>query len=80
MTLKQLILQLVQIAILFAFPAIWNWLLTYIPCWPFDPQTTLGIITGIVITLVSWLLGYVGIRRLVTTLKTQGFAATTSEK
>lgn len=74
MTLKQLILQLVQIAIAFAFPTIWNWLLAYIPWWPLDPQTTLGIITGIVVTILSWLLGLIGIRRLVTGLKTQGFA------
>jgi hypothetical protein len=74
MSLKQLILQLVQIAIAFAFPAVWNWLLTLIPWWPLDPQTTLGIITGIVVTLLSWLLGIIGIRRLVTGLKTRGFA------
>lgn len=76
MSLKELILQLVQIAIYFAFPAIWNWLLTYLPWWPLDPDTTLGLITSIVITIVSWLLGYFGIKKLVTTLKTKGFAAT----
>ena len=46
------------------------------PWWPLDPQTTLGLITSIAITLVAWLLGYLGIRKLVTGLKTQGFVAT----
>ncbi len=72
MTLKQLILQLVQIAIYFAFPAIWAWIMRVFPWWFLDPQTTLGIITAIVITVVSWLLGIIGIRRLYTTLKTKG--------
>jgi len=74
MSLKQLILQLVQIALAFAFPAIWNWLLALIPWWPLDPQTTLGIVTGVVIALLSWLLGIIGIRRLVKNLQTRGFA------
>ena len=76
MSLKDLILQLVQIAIFFVFPAIWNWLQGHLPWWPLDPETTLGLITSIVITLVSWLLGYLGMRKLVTVLKTQGFVAT----
>jgi len=73
MSLKQLILQLVQIALAFAFPAIWNWLLALIPWWPLDPQTTLGIVTGVVITVLSWLLGIIGIRWLVKNLQTRGF-------
>ena len=76
MSLKELIIQLVQIAIFFAFPTIWNWIITYLPWWPLDPESTLGLITSLAITIISWLLGYVGVRKLVSTLKTQGFAAT----
>lgn len=72
MKLKDLIIQLVQIAIYFAFPTIWNWLMQYVSWWPLDPQTTLGIITSLVITLVSWLLGLVGIRKVISTLRTKG--------
>ncbi|HDL18898.1 MAG TPA: hypothetical protein ENH29_07575 [Bacteroidetes bacterium] len=72
MRLKDLIIQLVQIAIYFAFPTIWNWLMQYVSWWPLDPQTTLGIITSLVITLISWLLGFVGIRKVVSTLRTKG--------
>ena len=72
MKLKDLIIQLVQIAIYFAFPTIWNWLMQYVSWWPLDPQTTLGIITSLVVTLVSWLLGLVGIRKVISTLRTKG--------
>lgn len=72
MKLKDLIIQLIQIAIYFAFPTIWNWLMQYVSWWPLDPQTTLGIITSLVITLVSWLLGLVGIRKVISTLRTKG--------
>jgi amino acid transporter len=72
MTLKQLILQLVQIVIFFAFPTLWNWIGKIFPWWVFDPQTTLGIITGLVVMILSWLLGYLGIKKLVASLRANG--------
>lgn len=75
MSLKEIILQLVQIAIFFAFPAIWNWIINLLPWWPLDPQNTLNLLVYLAITLVSWILGYFGIRSFVTKLKTRGLAA-----
>ena len=75
MSLKEIILQLVQIAIFFAFPMIWNWLNALLPWWPLDPQNTLNLLVYLAITLVSWILGYFGIRSFVTKLKTRGLAA-----
>ncbi len=75
MTWKELILQLVQIAIFFAFPAIWNWLITVLPWWPLDPESTLNLLIYLAVTIVSWLLGYIGIRRFLTQLRTRGLAA-----
>jgi hypothetical protein len=75
MSLREIIIQLVQIAIFFAFPTIWNWLITLLPWWPLDPQSTFNIIVFLAITVVSWLLGIVGIKRLVTQIKTRGLAA-----
>jgi len=74
MSLKEIIIQLVQIAIFFAFPTIWGWIVNYLPWWPLDPESTLNILVYLAITLVSWLLGYVGIKKFVTTLKTKGLA------
>ena len=74
MSLRQIIMQVIQIAIFFAFPTIWGWIIKYIPwltSW-FDPQTILGIVTGIIVVIVSWLLGVIGIKKLATTLKTKG--------
>ncbi len=75
MSLKEIILQLVQIAIFFAFPAIWNWIIRLLPWWPLDPQNTLNLLVYLAITLVSWILGYFGIRSFITKLKTRGLAA-----
>lgn len=75
MTLKELILQLVRIAIYFAFPTIWNWLMQYVPWWPLDPETTLGLIISLAVTLVSWVLGYLGIRKVIQTLRVKGLVA-----
>jgi hypothetical protein len=75
MSLRDVILQLVQIAIFFAFPAIWSWLTKIIPWWPLDPETTLNLLVYLAITVVSWLLGYLGIKRFIKRLQTQGLAA-----
>jgi len=75
MTLREIIIQLVQIAILFAFPTIWEWLTRVIPGWPLDPGSTLSILVFLAVTIVSWLLGLMGIRRFVATLKAKGLAA-----
>lgn len=75
MSLKEIILQLVQIAIFFAFPTIWNWLITVLPWWPLDPQNTLNLLIYLGITLAAWILGLLGIKRFITQLKTRGLAA-----
>ncbi len=75
MSLREIIIQLVLIAIFFAFPAIWEWLITVFPGWPLDPQSTLNILIFLAITVVSWLLGAIGIRRFIRTLQTRGLAA-----
>jgi len=77
MSLKEIILQLIQIALFFAFPTIWNWLIKLLPWWPLDPESTLNIIIYLVVIAVSWLLGYVGIKRFVRQLKAKGFVAET---
>ena len=75
MSLKEIILQLVQIAIFFAFPAIWGWLIKLLPWWPLGPQETFNIIVFLAITIASWILGWLGIKRFLTQLKTRGLAA-----
>ncbi|RMD94448.1 MAG: hypothetical protein D6814_14510 [Calditrichaeota bacterium] len=75
MSLREIILQLVQIAIFFAFPTIWSWITTLLPWWPLDPQSTLNILVILAVTLVSWLLGYLGIKSFLTQLRTKGLAA-----
>jgi hypothetical protein len=75
MNLKEIIIQLIQIALFFAFPTIWNWLIDVLPWWPLDPESTLNILIYLAITLVSWILGYFGIRGFITKLKTRGLAA-----
>ena len=75
MSLRDLILQLVQIALFFAFPTIWNWIITLLPWWPLPPQETLNLLIYLAITLVSWILGLIGINRLIKTLKAKGLAA-----
>ncbi len=72
MSLKQLILQIVQIVLMFVFPTIWNWILVILPWWPFDPQTSFGIVSSLVIMILSWLLGYLGIKKLVAALRANG--------
>jgi hypothetical protein len=79
MSLREIIIQLVQIAIFFAFPAIWNWLITLIPWWPLDPESTLNIIIFLAVTIVSWLLGFFGIKKFIRQLKTRGLAAEVKE-
>ena len=75
MSLREIILQLVQIAIFFAFPTIWGWIINYLPWWPLDPQSTLNILIFLAVTLVSWILGYFGIKKFVLQLRTRGLAA-----
>jgi len=75
MSLREIIIQLLQIAIYFAFPTIWNWLITIIPWWPLNPQDTLNILIYVAITLISWLLGYLGIKKFVHQIRTKGLAA-----
>jgi len=75
MNLREIIIQLIQIAIFFAFPAIWEWLIKIIPWWPLDPESTLNLLVYLAVTIVSWLLGLIGIRRFVVTLQTKGLAA-----
>ncbi len=75
MSLRDLILQLVQIALFFAFPTIWSWIITLLPWWPLPPQETLNLLIYLAITLVSWILGLIGINRLIKTLKAKGLAA-----
>ena len=72
MGLKNLILQLLQIALFFVFPAIWNFILVHLPWWPLDPQTTLGIVTGIVVAAVSWLLALLNVKKLRDRVKAEG--------
>jgi hypothetical protein len=75
MNLREIIIQLVQIAIFFAFPAIWSWIARVIPWWPLDPESTLNLLVYLAVTIISWLLGLIGIRKFVATLKTKGLAA-----
>lgn len=73
MKLRDLILQLVGIAVAFMFPTIWHWLMNYLPWWPLDPNTTLSIIIGIAVAVVSWILGLLGIKRLVVRMRACGY-------
>ena len=75
MSLRDIILSLLQMAILFAFPTIWGWITNYLPGWPLDPESTLNIIIYLAVVVVSWLLGYLGIKKFINTLKVQGLAA-----
>lgn len=75
MSLREIIIQLVQIALFFAFPTIWAWLMKYLPWWPLDPESTLNILIFLAVTVVSWLLGYLGIKKFVVKLQTKGLAA-----
>lgn len=72
MNLKELIFKLVQLAIFFAFPTIWNWITNVLPWWFLDPESTLGLIIALAITLISWILGILGIKKLVIKLRSQG--------
>jgi len=47
----------------------------FFPWWPLEPDTTLGIVIGIAITIVSWALGLMGIKKLVVGLKVRGLVA-----
>lgn len=73
MNLKGIILSLIQIAILFAFPTIWRWIIRLLPWWFLDPQTTLGIVIGIAVTVASWLLGIIGIKNFVLKINRYGY-------
>jgi len=75
MNLREIILQLVQIAVFFAFPTIWGWITRFLPWWPLDPESTMNILIFLAVTVVSWLLGLLGIRKFVNQLKTRGLAA-----
>jgi hypothetical protein len=75
MKLKEIIIQMIAVAIAFAFPHIWNWIIVNLPWWFLDPESTLNLIVMLAITVVSWLLGIIGIKRLITQLRTQGFKA-----
>lgn len=75
MSLKDIILTLIQIAVFFAFPAIWAWLMKVLPWWPFDPQSTMNILVFLLVTVVSWVLGYFNIKSFITRLRKSGLAA-----
>jgi len=75
MNLREIIVQLIRIAIFFAFPTIWNWIVTYIPWWPLDPESTMNILVFVLVTAISWIFGAVGIRTFVNSLKQRGLAA-----
>ena len=75
MNWKEIIIQILQIVIFFAFPTIWNWIITLLPWWPLDPESTLNLLVYLAITIVAWLLGYIGVRRFLTQLRTRGLAA-----
>jgi sterol desaturase/sphingolipid hydroxylase (fatty acid hydroxylase superfamily) len=75
MSLREIILTLIKIALFFAFPAIWAWLMKVLPWWPFDPQSTLNILVFLIVTVVSWVLGYFNIKTFVTQLRKTGLAA-----
>ena len=75
MSLKEIILLLVKIALFFAFPAIWAWLMKILPWWPLDPQSTLNILIFLVVTVVSWILGWFNIKALLKGLQTRGLGA-----
>jgi hypothetical protein len=75
MSLKEIVLLLVKIALFFAFPAIWAWLMKVLPWWPIDAQSTLNILIFLVVTVVSWILGYFHIQSLLRGLRTRGLGA-----
>jgi hypothetical protein len=75
MSLRDIILQLVQIAIFFAFPTIWGWIITYLPWWPLSPNDTLNILVYLAVTVVAWILGYFKIKKFVLQIRTRGYAA-----
>ncbi len=75
MNLREIIIQLVRIALFFAFPTIWEWITRFLPWWPLDPESTLNILVFLAVTVISWLLGLLGIRSFVNQLKTRGLAA-----
>ena len=75
MSLKEIILALVQIAIFFAFPAIWAWLMKVLPWWPIDQESTLNVLVFLAVTLVSWILGYFNIKSFIKGLRTKGLGA-----
>jgi hypothetical protein len=80
MSLREIIIQLIQIALFFAFPTIWDWLIRLFPWWPLDPESTLNILIFLAVTIVSWLLGVLGVRRFVATLQTRGLASDVVKK
>ena len=67
---------LIKLALFFAFPAIWAWLMKVLPWWPVDPQSTLNILIFLVVTIISWLLGIFNIKSLVTKLRKSGLVNT----
>ncbi len=74
MSLREIIVQLVRIALFFAFPAIWDFITRVIPGWPLDPESTLNLLILIGVAIVSWLLGLLGIRGFINNLRTRGLA------
>lgn len=73
MSLKGIILSLIQIAIYFAFPRIWLWIIKLLPWWFLDPQTTLGMVISIAIIVASWILGIIGIKNFVVKMNKWGY-------
>lgn len=73
MNLKGIILSIIQIVILFTFPRIWKWIIGLLPWWFLDPQTTLGIVIWIAVTIASWLLGLIGIRIFIRKMNKYGY-------
>jgi len=75
MSLREIIIALLKIALTFAFPAIWAWLMKVLPEWPIDAESTLNLLIFLVVTLVSWILGYFNIKSFITKLRSKGLAA-----
>lgn len=72
MTLRQIIIQIVAIVLFVAFPTIWNLLEKFFPWWPLDPESTLNLIIWVAVIIVTWILGVLGIFKLIHRIKIYG--------
>ena len=74
MDIRQLIYFAIQIAVFFAFPTIWNWMVTYIPWLTkyLDPNSVFGLVVGLVAAAIFWLLGILRIVKFVQRVRLEG--------